>query len=172
MNNNDLSDYFVTKSQAAGFRVRLESVIERMYSADFNAEKILGEEFGVDKRDRLIRLMYEKKVTNLKSFFQSIINDIDNLSVIYISLAFEPSESILKAISQWFVINLGKQILIEYQVDRNLIAGACINYQGKYKDFSIRPVFNEMVIRRINSPITNQANQPFHQITEHMTIGR
>jgi F0F1-type ATP synthase delta subunit len=172
MNNNDLSDFFITKSQAADFRDRLTSVIERMYSADFNAEKILGEEFGVGRRDKLIRLMYEKKVINLKTFFQSIIDDIDNLSVIYLSLAIEPGESILKAISLWFVINTGKQILIDYKIERDLIAGAAINYQGKFKDYSIKPVFDEMVMRKITNPNSNQINQPFHQKTEHMTIGR
>ena len=157
MDKTDLSDFFITKSQAADFSDRLAKVMESMFTANFNAEQSLGEEFGVDKRDKLLRLLHEKKVTNLKSFIQSLIKEINNLPNINLTFAIEPSESILKAIAQWFQVNLNQQILIEYRVDKNLIAGVAINYQGKFKDYSIKPIFNE-IIKKITDPNSNQIN--------------
>ena len=151
MNNNDFSDFFITKSQAADFSARLSTVIESMYSENFNAEKKLGEEFGVDKRDKLLRLLHEKKVTNLKSFFQTLIKEISDLAQVNLNFAIEPNESMLRAISQWFQVNLNQQILIEYHVDKNLIAGVAINYQGKFKDYSIKLKFDEIVKQRTDS---------------------
>lgn len=169
----DLSGFFVTKSQASDFSRGLSNIIDKMYETNFNLEDAFAQEFGIDKRDKFIELLHENSHKNLslKDYLTSFIEQIKILPEIDITIAYEPNNETLKAISQWFIISFNKQVLLNISVDRNLIAGAAINYKGKYRDYSFRNLFDEIVKKQLASPST-QNKQTVHQQTEFMTIGR
>jgi F0F1-type ATP synthase delta subunit len=169
----DLSAFFVTKSQAGDFSRGLSNIIDQMYETNFNLENSFAQEFGIDKRDKFIELLHENSHKNisLKDYLTSFIEQIKIMSEIDITIAFEPDNETLKAISQWFIISYNKQVLINISVDRNLIAGAAINFRGKFKDYSFKNQFDEIVKKQLSTPI-NSNGQTVHQQTEFMTIGR
>lgn len=171
----DLSGFFVTKSQANDFVRGISNIIDKMYELNFNLENAFAQEFGIDKRDKFVQLLHENthKNLSLKDYLNSFIEQVKTLPELDITIAFEPNNDTLKAISQWFIISYGKQVLININVDKNIIAGASINYQGKYKDYSFKSVFDGVVNRelmRLAKPTKN--TNPIHQQTEFMTIGR
>jgi F0F1-type ATP synthase delta subunit len=171
----DLSDFFVTKSQAADFVRGISSIIDKMYEVNFNLEDAFAQEFGIDKRDKFIELLHENSHRNLslKDYLISFIEEVKILPEIEISIAYEPNNETLKAISQWFIITYNKQVLINLRVDRSLVAGAALNYKGKYKDFSYRAQFLEILNKHIATMKNpNQKNQTIHQQTEFITVGR
>ncbi len=57
------------------------------------------------------------------------------MPVITLTVAFEPNKQMLKSVSEWFVVNTKKQMLFDIRIDRTLIAGAAINYEGKFLIF-------------------------------------
>lgn len=183
MDKIDLSDFFVTKSQANDFAVRLSSIIDQMYTTTFNLEKSLASQFGIQKSDIFLKLLRENNINtasiqSVQDFLKKIQDTVSNLTIITMIIAFEPSDETLKTLSQWFVFNINKQVLFDIQVDRSIIAGAKITYNGKFKDYSLGPLFATLVTKMLNTgtqqpqQVTQLPTTATHQDTEHITIGR
>jgi F0F1-type ATP synthase delta subunit len=169
----DLSGFFVTKSQANDFARGISNIIDKMYELNFNLENAFAEEFGIDKRDKFIDLLHENSHKNLslKDFLINIIEEIKILPEVSLIIAYEPNNETLKAISQWFLISLNKQILLNIKVDKTLIAGAAINFNGKYRDYSIKALFDGIIKKQLY-PDKSSTTSNIKQQTEFMTIGR
>jgi len=171
----DLSSFFVTKSQANDFSKGISNIIDEMYEVNFNLENAFALEFGIDKRDRFMELLHENSHKNLslKDYLTSFIEQIKILPELDITIAYEANTETLKSISQWFIINYGRQVLINIKIDRNLIAGAVININGRYKDFSFRNNLNEIIKKQLATlSAPNSNSQTTHQQAEFMTVGR
>jgi len=144
-----LSDFFTTKSQANNFSARLSAIMEKIFELDFNLEKNLQEQFGNKKKDKFISLLTENEIplessSHLNKFFGQIQETVSALPLASLTFAIEPTEQILKSVSDWFLLNLKKQVLIEPEIDPSLIAGAVVAFQGKRLDSSIRSVFEQI----------------------------
>lgn len=143
-----LSDFFTTKSQANIFSAHINSIMEKIYGLDFNLESSVREQFGAKKTDKFMSLLRENEIslssdTALNNFFSHVLEIVSALPVASITFAIEPNEQILKSVSDWFILNLKKQVLIEPEIDQNLIAGAVVGYQGKRLDSSVKSVFEQ-----------------------------
>ncbi len=146
----DLSDFFKTKASALDFSVRLSRIIDKVYTTNFDLEAVLSEEFGLQKKDKFLTLLSNNQVdiksnTDLSNFLNSIQGLISEISVVSMNLAFEPKESTLKALSDWFVVNTNRQVLFDLHVDRSLIAGPTFSLKGKYFDYSIKSKFDQII---------------------------
>ena len=86
----------------------------------------------------------------LKKFLQNLQNDIRRIPVLTLNIAFEPNETTLKALIQWFLFTLNKQVLIDFIIDKKIIAGASINFNGKFKDYSVKTLFDNIIIQKLN----------------------
>lgn len=161
--NNDLSDFFITKNQSNDFIQSLNKIIDKLYEIDFNFEKSLTDEFGIDKKDKFMNFLRDKKIQDssndeIKKFIQDLQNNIRKMSVLTLNIAFEPNEMILKALIQWCLFTLNKQVLIDFIIDKNIIAGASINFNGKFKDYSVKPLFENIMMQHL-TPISLEKNK-------------
>ncbi len=178
MENLDLSHFCKTKGQALDFASRIAAIAETIYHTNFSLERALTEQFGVQKKDRFIALLREQQISTesrnaLKEFFALLSEKVTSLPVLALTLAFEPSDTVLQAISQWFLLNAKKQVLMDIQIDRSLIAGATLTFNGKFKDYSIRTQFQKVVSETLSSQVpTKQPDQPTHTSMEHVHLGR
>jgi F0F1-type ATP synthase delta subunit len=157
MDQLDLSEFFATKAQATDFNARLSDVVASLYEVDFDLETFLQHQFGVKKKDKFLTLLRENQVPldkkpSLNKFLDKIMETITNMPAARMTLAIEPDQQILKSMSNWFLLNLKKQILIETQIDPTLIAGANIEYQGKHFDSSIKSVFDQTYTTYMSEP--------------------
>jgi F0F1-type ATP synthase delta subunit len=112
----------------------------------------------------------------LKEFLTKIQEKIKTLPVLPIVLAFEPKSQTLQALSDWFEMNLKKQVLFDISVDSHLIGGAAITFNGKSRDYSIKPVV-EKIMTNATAPVTpatqtQKADPPQVQHVENMHLGR
>jgi F0F1-type ATP synthase delta subunit len=182
MDQIDFSEFFSTKAEANDFLSSLTAVIDKIFQTDFHIQKALSDHFGINKSDRLISIMRENTINtesreNVKLFLQKIHDAVAALPVLSITIAFEPQEKTLKALSEWFLINMKKQVVFDFTVDRKVVAGATLNYNGKFFDFSIRPVVErilQMYTQKLTKPETKQvlAEQPVHQRVQDISMGR
>lgn len=169
----DLSSFFTTKSQATDFSTRLAALSANIYKTDFNLEKALLDTFGMEKKDMLMKLLNDNTIavatpSALKEFFEKMQQAIASLPVLSMTVAFEPQEQTLKPLSEWFVLNIKKQVLFEIKVDPNLIAGATITFNGKFADYSIKPTFEKILQEMLTTkPQTSSQNQEQHK---HISI--
>jgi len=163
----DLSDFFTTKAEAEDFLSQLTTLAEMFFRTNFNFENALTQQFGVTKADRFLAIMRENNVNpaslqTVKEFVSVLIQKITTMPIITLTVAFEPNKQMLKSVSEWFVVNTKKQMLFDIRIDRTLIAGAAINYEGKFSDFSIRETFNQVLKNALNHSATvdTQSTQP------------
>jgi len=146
----DLSDLITTKSQAADFLSRLANLIDSLYGTDFHLEKALLDSFGIRKKDRLMSLIRDSGLQPdnpavLKEFFERVQTAVSALPTVSLTLPFEPDESTLSTISLWFPQNINRQVLLDIIVDRELVAGSSVNYNGKSKDYSVKAVLTRIL---------------------------
>lgn len=149
----------MTKNQANNFVQGLNNILDQLYEVNFNIEKSLSNEFGLERKDKFMTMLRENNMNNtnldgMKKFLQNMQETTRKLPTLTLTLAFEPNETILKTILQWFLFTLNKQVLLEIDVNKNIIAGATMNYNGKYKDFSVKPQLDQ-IISRILEPESN-----------------
>jgi F0F1-type ATP synthase delta subunit len=149
MEDLDLSFFFKTKIQAVDFFARLSTISEKIYGTGFNLEKVLIEQLGIQKKDKFMILLRNNNIQSnsnsaLKDFIGKIQDKISSLPTVSLTIAFEPKEETLKNLADWFPLNIDKQVLLDIKVDPDIIAGAYVSYSGKYSDFSIKPVFDQI----------------------------
>lgn len=170
----DLSDFFITKSQANDFAIRLNTIVEQMYTTNFNLEQAIHTQFGIQQSDIFLKLLREHKLQNgslqdIQIFLNKIQEILKNLSVVSLTLAFEPSDEVLKSLTQWCALNLQKQVVLDVQIDPHIIAGVKINYNGRFKDYSVTSIFNTLVSNMLHTPSKQSI---LHQNAQLITIGR
>ncbi len=165
MEQLDLSDFFKTKGQALDFSMRLAIISQKIFETNFDLRKELMEQFGIKKTDKFFSLLRDNKINesspeSVKEFCNIIQLKMSALSVMTLKLALEPREQALQALSQWFVVNINKQVIFDISVDPTLIGGAAIYFNGKYLDFSVKTKFdqilNEMLTKPIETPVTDK----------------
>lgn len=160
MEEVDLSMFFHTKAQVNDFLVRLSNFSDEIYKTGFNAENSLANNFGLDKKDKLMIFLRNNNVntsltSDLKSFLDKLQEKIQNLPTLSITLAFEPNEETLNLLNEWFTINIKKQFIFDISVNPSLIAGVAINYNGKYLDFSVRQKVDKVIKDSLASQTSN-----------------
>jgi hypothetical protein len=181
MEEFDLSDFFHTKGQATDFSIHLATISESIYETGFDLEKALIEHFGTKKKDQFISLLRENKIniysnSDLKTFFDKIQARIADLPILSLTVAFEPTEETFKLLSEWFLLNIHKEALLDITVDTKIIAGAKVSFNGKYSDHSIKTkfdqIFQDVLLNRPRSIAENPSPQGNHQSVEHISVGR
>jgi F0F1-type ATP synthase delta subunit len=152
----DLANFFKTKTQAVDFCNKISEVCNKAYNTGFSLGDELANEFGVQKKDELLRFLSDCKVNiadsaQVQAFLKKLLDEVGKMPLVDLTLAFEPKEKNMKSISDWFVTRLGKAVVLELSVDEGLIAGAKIKYNGKYGDYSVRPVVSGVVEKALSN---------------------
>ena len=164
MDQIDLSDLFTTKAEANEFVSRIASISDMFFQTGFNLERAFIQHFGVNKADRLLALMRDRNIPPgdlpaAKDFLFALATKIPTIPVITLTVAFEPEEQTLESISEWFLVNMNMQMLFSIIIDRNVVGGATITYNGKFFDFSIKPIFERTLKENMARLETEEAKR-------------
>ncbi len=149
----DLSPFFLTKSQAKDFVSGIDAIVDKLYTTTFDLEKSFTEQFGMDKKDILMKLLQKENISltsnsAVETFLKKVQESIANLPVIELTVAFQPTKETLNALSEWIHTTLKTQFLLDIHVDDSLIAGAIITYKGKSKNYSIKQTFDAIATQQ------------------------
>jgi len=82
----------------------------------------------------------EEKYISLEKFsefFDNFKEFLLKIPIVKLEIAFEPRESFILEINEWFKKNLGKKVILDLFVNPKIVGGAKIEYQGKWKDYSL-----------------------------------
>jgi F0F1-type ATP synthase delta subunit len=80
---------------------------------------------------------------NKEEFLKELKQKAENMNIIKFILAYDPPYSSVKVFSNFVKKTLDKTLLIEFQYDPDIIAGAKIIYNGRYIDLSVTESFNQ-----------------------------
>lgn len=62
--------------------------------------------------------------------------EIENLRVLGLTVANEPTRSNVLAYGAWIKKNIGQDVIMDITVDERLVAGAQITWKGRYQDYA------------------------------------
>lgn len=119
-------------------------------------EKLLASIYKTQKSafdtvlDSLVRVrtaMVIKKAASAgidkKKFLEGLQKRLEKMGSVKLTLAFEPSKEITDEIHEWIKKNLAKDTLIETEVNKNILGGAIISFNGHFVDRSLDKSLNE-----------------------------
>ena len=155
MKNDNLIYYDIVKSlkttqDAEEFLSQLDNLLAKLFkinpdSLDKSLEKIVS-----SKLAELLRESFKKNNINqndhsaIESFLNSIKNQIQQLNILKLQLAFDPSDETINTVFNWVAENYGDGIILDIHRDESILGGAIIAFNGKYKDLSLRKRFENV----------------------------
>lgn len=117
---------------------------------DFLSEdEFLGEIKTLEDRDLILSEIeslkrrdtssVRKEYLGLLSKFDlnDLIKKLKEMEVIRVTLAIYPTVSILEIVDKFLRVNLKQKVVIDFDVNKEIIGGMQIIYQGKYCDMSV-----------------------------------
>lgn len=138
-----------TKHDADELCGKLDELINAFYNIKTNIDKKMDEILSYETKENIVYLLRSKKISlrniqSVQNFLIELKKNILALPVVTLHLAFEPKKESIDSFSTWITINLKQNVLIEYSVDQTLIAGSTIEWNGKYKDYSVKKKLEEL----------------------------
>jgi hypothetical protein len=71
------------------------------------------------------------------SFFKGLENFLLKIPKVKLEIAFEPSEEFILKIEGWFREKVKRRMILDIFVNPKIVGGARIEFQGKWRDFSL-----------------------------------
>lgn len=143
-----LIDLIKTTDDLVVLDEEIDMVLQSIYHTEiYDLEEILAKFVRVRIAVEIKKLISQNSVTG-KEQTRTLLSDayrtICALPILKLTMAFEPSESVIDNISNWARGNLQSGILLDLSLDRSLLGGAQIVHEGKYYDYSLKKKIKEV----------------------------
>lgn len=73
-----------------------------------------------------------------KKYLREMIDAVKQMKTMKITLAFAPTTNLVNNITKWIKLALGAGIILKIDIDKNILGGARIAFDGKYYDGSLK----------------------------------
>lgn len=141
---SDIVKSLKTTQEVEEFLSQVDNLLAKLFkvnpeSLDKSLEKIIS-----SKLAELLRESFKKNNINqndhsaVEKFLNNIKNQAQQLNVLKLQLAFNPSDETITTVFNWVSENYGDGIVLDIQKDESIIGGTIITFNGKYKDFSLK----------------------------------
>lgn len=74
----------------------------------------------------------------IRNFLDGLKKLLGKFKTIRLIISIDPSHNVIENIHNWVVSNLGEGYLLDIETNQNLLGGAIIEFDGKYKDFTVK----------------------------------
>ena len=81
-------------------------------------------------------------------FIENLKVEFGKLRVLKLYIAFEPSEKFLESVKNWLEEKIGEDIILEVEVDRRILGGACLVFEGKFKEITLAHLIDDLFRER------------------------
>ena len=78
-----------------------------------------------------------------------------DLPVVRLTLALELPGSWMLEVTNWVIRAVGKAVVLDMAVDKQILGGAIVSYKGKYGDFSLRKKLDNFKFSNTNLQINS-----------------
>lgn len=148
--SNFLLETIQTQDDVREFVTQLDATIDQLYHHTTDINKVLDETIAYAKKEKIISLLASEGIEishkeAVQKYLQELKKIVMELPVITLNIAFEPSSAFVKIVAGWLASHINRPIVSAFVVDRSLIGGAVISYQGKYVDFSMKKILDEKI---------------------------
>lgn len=80
----------------------------------------------------------DKNLQKMRMFFLDLKERLKKTPVLKLVIAFEPTETFVTGLYSWILENVGTDILLDFEIDQGVFAGADVVYKGIYGDYSYK----------------------------------
>lgn len=88
------------------------------------------------KKNELVRESTLLELEKRKTTPEDWLKELESLRVLKITMAVEPTRANILAYGAWIKKNIGEDVIMEISVNSDIVAGAQMVWNGKYKDYS------------------------------------
>jgi F0F1-type ATP synthase delta subunit len=132
-----------TKAELFDLEEKMEMLSSLLGKINTNYEVQIKAVLDYDSFNALIKDFQDLNLklnnqADLEKYLILIKARMQNFKFLKLTLAINASEELVETITYWITNNIGEMILIDLNFDKSIIAGGMIEFEGKYKDFSIK----------------------------------
>lgn len=143
INLTSITNYLQTKYSIQEVLSSLDKVEAEMFKKRQAVYDILDKYAPFPLSDSLKKLAQEHEVDlqshiEADNFFGKVREAITKLPMLTITIGTPPTLELIKEINGWVLANIKGFVAIDFVVDKSLIAGATINFNGKARDYSVK----------------------------------
>ncbi|MBI2031787.1 MAG: hypothetical protein HYT08_04210 [Candidatus Levybacteria bacterium] len=147
---SDIIKAVKTTADAEDFLSQIDALFAKLFkttpgSFDENLKKIIGSNFAALLRESLEKNNINKNdQSSIEKFLNGLKDYIQQLKILKLQIAFQPSDEMIDDIFVWVSENIGQGIILDISYDISLIGGAIITFEGKYRDLSLKKRFSDI----------------------------
>ncbi len=143
-----------TVSELQLFYKEIDHIVSSLFSDSSSISDILEKSLSPEKKEVIINYLENEHVdiknpVLIQESLLKLKKEGDKIPVVNLTLAFEPTQSILKNMSLWFLRRIQKKVVLNITLERTVLGGAFISYDGKYKDYTIQTKLNKYFEKQI-----------------------
>lgn len=138
-----MTNYLQTKYNITEVISSLDKILAELFKKKKPIDKILEQDAPFPLSDSLKKLAkeHEADIENdieADKFFGEVRKAILALPILTITTGVPPTLELIKEIQDWVLKNVKGFVSVDFVVDRSLIAGAKVSFNGKSRDFSVK----------------------------------
>ncbi|MFH1536274.1 MAG: F0F1 ATP synthase subunit delta [Patescibacteria group bacterium] len=135
-----------TKQDADRLDNELDLVLGSLFKSTQELQKVLEKSIDVTTCQALKKDYPEfgKNPLETRMVLENLKSSLRKVKVLKIYMAFEPTQKIIDKINNWAKENILQKVLLDFVKDESLLGGAAIEFDGLYRDFSLRKTLNEV----------------------------
>jgi len=69
--------------------------------------------------------------------WEKLKEKLKSLPIFSLTIGFEPTEEFKEKLVHWIKENVEKKAVLDLKIDKEILGGAIISWQGKYKNYSL-----------------------------------
>lgn len=132
-----------TKEDLVLFYKEIDQLMTLIFTGSGTVEEKMDQILSPDKKKSLLSYFQAthtrpENVVEVKEALSKVGKLGNLLPVISLALAFEPTESTIKTISNWFLRRLHTRVVLDIALERSVIGGAYISFNGTYRNYTLQ----------------------------------
>lgn len=131
------------------FKTELQHLRSSLFNERESFDTVLNTKVRKNIAQEIAKLLSEQKI-DTKSLLDSIELELKKLKFVHLTLSFEPNAQSFAAIYQWFLDNVGADIVLDIYHNPNILGGVQLSSGGKYFDGSLISKVEEILKQRQN----------------------
>lgn len=133
----------LTIEDTNSFYKEIDQFTSKLFQVSTTLDQALNESFNKQKKDAFLSILKEQGIEpsdqiKIQELLKKIKEEAKIFPVITIKLGYDPTREHIESFSDWFISRIKRKVILKILVERNLIGGAYITYNGLFKDFSVK----------------------------------
>jgi F0F1-type ATP synthase delta subunit len=137
-----------TDEELETLRQELDELSESLFQAQGAFEEVLGKSVRPATSQTISKLFSEGKLRDWSKFLQDSKKALELVKILELTIVFDPKQEVIERIWLWVRKNVGEGVVIKFNVDRSIGAGAVLVYEGKYRNYSLKKKLDDYFASR------------------------